>query len=92
MPRGGSRLGAGCRQTGKIKVEKHADPLDFLLAIMNRDDVDLTARLRAAIAACQFMHPRVGEAAGKKEQRKSAAEQAANTGPFVPQAIPGGLK
>lgn len=53
-------------------------PLDFMLAVMNDEEQDMSLRSRMAIAAAPFVHPKPGDQPkGKKEQ---AVEEAATAG------------
>ncbi|MCF7558898.1 terminase small subunit [Pseudomonas petrae] len=54
----------------------HADPKDFLLAVMNDFDSEAKLRVDAAKALMPFVHARKGES-GKKEQAKDKAAQVA---------------
>lgn len=76
------------------KALTHADPKDFLLAVMNDMGTEPKLRVDAAKALMPFVHQRRGEG-GKKEQAKDKAKEAA-AGKFgtrqPPQlkAVPGG--
>ncbi len=59
------------------KVMRHADPKDFLLAVMNDFQTEAKLRVDAAKALMPFVHQRRGEG-GKKEQAKEKAAGAAN--------------
>jgi len=61
-------------------------PLEFLLTAMNDEKLDANTRIRAAVAAAQYVHPKRGEG-GKKEEVEKAAEEA-GTGRFAPQVVP----
>jgi phage terminase small subunit len=61
-------------------------PLDFLKAVYNDPSQDLRVRVRAAVAAAQYTHRKIGES-GKKEEQQGAAEKAA-TGRFAASAPP----
>lgn len=65
--------------------KKYENPLDFLLAVMNNVGEDIDVRKDAAKAALPYLHTKKGEA-GKKEQKKGAAEDAAKR--FVAQHPP----
>jgi hypothetical protein len=43
-------------------VEDGMSPLDFLEAVYSNADLDLNVRLRAAIAAAQYRHPKLAAA------------------------------
>lgn len=76
------------------KALNHADPKDFLLAVMNDMGTEPKLRVDAAKALMPFIHQRRGEG-GKKEQAKEKAGQVAG-GKFGPRpppqlkAVPGG--
>lgn len=80
MPKGGFRPGAG-RPKGSRTVtltaepQRVADPLAYLLAVMNDPAADSARRDRAAIAALPYLHPRA-DAGGKKAAAAIAAERA----------------
>ncbi|MCF5805213.1 terminase small subunit [Pseudomonas tremae] len=59
------------------KAMRHADPKDFLLAVMNDYQTEAKLRVDAAKALMPFVHQRRGEG-GKKEQAKEKAAGAAN--------------
>ncbi|WP_188260859.1 hypothetical protein [Azospirillum tabaci] len=62
--------------------------LDFAMDVINRDDAPMDAKIRLAIAAMPFQHPKMEAAvAGKKEQKEEAAKAAAQ-GRFAPPAPP----
>jgi len=61
-------------------------PLDFLLAVQNDPAADPRLRVRAAVAAAQYVHTRRHDG-GKKEQRERDAKLAAK-GRFSPSAPP----
>lgn len=91
MARGGFRAGAGRPKTSKnvkalpvakdIKTaarKSKLSPLDYMLTVMNDEEVDAGRRDRMAIAAAPFVHERPGSTPkGKKE---AAAEAAQNAG------------
>lgn len=60
-------------------------PLDYMLLVMNSDEVDDGRRDRMAVAAAPFVHTKMGEG-GKKEQKQEAAEKA-GTGKFGLRAV-----
>lgn len=88
---GGARKGAGRKPAPKrppavLDVPAGQDPLEFLLSVMNSAETDPRLRVRAAVAAAQYVHPKRGEG-GKKEQAEKAAGDAAS-GKFKPSAPP----
>jgi phage terminase small subunit len=62
------------------------DPLLFLLDKMNDPGLEINLRVRAAIAAVQYKHPKAGDG-GKKESVVDAAKKA-GAGRFAPAAAP----
>lgn len=59
------------------KALTFTDPKAFLIAAMNDPDAEAKLRVDAAKALMPFMHQRKGET-GKKEDKQTAAEQAAS--------------
>ena len=83
---GGARPGAGRpRDESKSAVGAHADPLEFLLAVMNDPEADLRARLEAAKAALPFACEKVDP--GKKARKLRAAGVVVQ-GRFAPSKSP----
>lgn len=99
MASGGFRPGAGRPKGAKapkakpIKVaadikkaarQSGLSPLDYMLIVMNRDDVEDDRRDRMAIAAAPYMHARASDlAGGKKEQQQEAADRVSADGKFA---------
>ncbi len=89
---GGAREGAGrpCKPLETLDLGMPLgdgwNPLEFLLALMHCPTADTRLRLDAAKAAAPYCHARVS-AAGKKEQKQSAAK-VAGAGKFAPGAPP----
>jgi len=65
---------------------KTQTPLEYLLAVMHDEKVQPNLRLRAAIAAAQYVHVKRDDG-GKKEERQAKAEVVA-TGKLAPAAPP----
>ena len=81
---GGARPGSGPKpKTSEIAA---SDALEFLLSVQNDVTVSLAQRVRAAIAAVQYQHPKMG-IGGKKSQKKEAALKGME-GKFAPAAPP----
>lgn len=74
---GGVRPGSGRKPKDRGCPAPGETPLAFLLAIMNDTTADPVLRVRAAVAAAQYVHPKRGEGGKKEEQGKKAAEAAA---------------
>lgn len=88
---GGARPGAGRPKGSKnaprtLDIGPHEDPLAFLLTVMNDPAVDAGLRVRAAVAAAQYTHAKVGE--GSKKDARSEAARAAAGGKFAQPAPP----
>ncbi len=85
---GGYRPGAGRKPkpVAPLEAEVTDDPLHFLLAVMNDSAADPKLRVRAAVAAAQYVHTRTKDG-GKKEAKQDAAQDAA-AGKFQPAAPP----
>ena len=87
--RGGARPGAGRKKKALVLLPaspKDQTPLQFLLAMMQDQAVDLKLRVEAARAAMPFVHVKVGDV-GKKDEATGAAKIAAR-GKFAPGVPP----
>ena len=71
----------------KIEDTEPIDPLTYMLNIMRDPKADPEIRARMAIAAAPFVHQRVGEKKGKKDEKADRAKQA-GAGKFAPSAPP----
>ena len=81
MPRGGHRLGAG-RPKGSKQVRSSAQvireakaagklmPLDYMLDVMNDQQLGLKERLSAATAAAPYVHPRLQSVAIQNDSKE----------------------
>lgn len=102
MSHGGARVGAGRPRkvvAGQVKEAKPAEvkkaaskadvtPLEYMLAVINDEGADKNRRDRMAVAAAPYVHGKPADAAvGKKEQRQTAADEAA-VGKFAVPAAP----
>jgi phage terminase small subunit len=85
MPRGGARPGSGRKPASKLDIPETNDPLHFLEQVMNNNSADVGARIRAAGMLADYKQ-KVGTGGGKKDERKRAADRAAQ-GKFAP-ALP----
>lgn len=95
--RGGARPGAG-RKPKKVEAKeiildgsglfdgKKREPLEFLMLVQNDPAVDPRLRVRAAIAAAQYLHTKTHDG-GKKEAQEKTAKKVA-VGRFSPKAPP----
>lgn len=79
---GGARPGAGRKP--KPEVEKktiatsgNQTPLEFLLSVMNDNEIEDKLRLEAAKTAAQYVHPKKGEG-GKKDEAADRQKEAAS--------------
>ena len=71
---GGARPGAGRKPKPPVlfEIAAHEDPMQFLLAVMNCTDLELSLRIEAAKALMPYMHVRF-DPAGKKAIRQEPA-------------------
>ena len=92
MPRGGSRPGAGqpkgstsskhlrtgiAALQGDISSRRFKTALEFAMSVINDPTSDMNDKIRLAIAAMPFQHPKLAERpAGKKDAAVAAAERA----------------
>lgn len=88
---GGARPGAGRKPQEKeekltIASNGKQSPLEFLLAVMNDNDVEDRLRLDAAKTAAQYVHPKAGEGGIKDAKQEKA--KAAGSGKFGASAPP----
>ena len=79
--------GSAEKPAGKPGEAERKDPLGYLLDIMNDSQADPELRFRAAATAAPFVHPKAGEAKGKKDLKEQAAK-AAGGGRFAPNKPP----
>lgn len=88
---GGARPGAGRPRKPVIPLDVPvaADPLQFLLSVVNDPKADAALRVKAATAAMPFMHQRTS-ATGKKEQAQAAAMRV-SSGKFKALTTPGSV-
>jgi len=79
---GGARPGAGRKPKAPVlgPVSDGAEPLAFLLSVQNDASAPLKDRIRAAVAAAQYVHPKMGE--GAKKVAAKAAQGVAEEGRF----------
>ena len=75
---GGARAGAGRKPNPKpeIPAVENQQPLDFLLSVQNNPEAPLKDRIRAAVAAAQYVHTKRSDG-GKKEERAERAKSVA---------------
>ena len=88
---GGARLGAGRKpkpyeDKKTIATSGSQTPLEFLLTVMNDNDIEDRLRLDAAKTAAQYMHQKKGEG-GVKEEKQEAAKRV-SAGKFGASAPP----
>jgi phage terminase small subunit len=82
---GGKRAGAGRKPKPVVKAPTDMDMLEFLQAVaVGKIEANAT-QVRAAVAAVQYTHPKLGEG-GKKQKRQAEAEKPG--GRFNPSAPP----
>ncbi|HEV2612527.1 MAG TPA: terminase small subunit [Noviherbaspirillum sp.] len=73
---GGRREGAG-RKPQEPAVTAYTDPLDFLRAVWKGELEANATQVRAASAALPFIHKKLGEGTGKKEEAEEKQKSAA---------------
>lgn len=78
---GGARPGAGRKpkdpaEEQTIATSGNQTPLEFLLTVMNDNELADKLRLEAAKTAAQYVHPKKGEG-GKKDDAADRAKAAA---------------
>jgi phage terminase small subunit len=85
---GGARPNSGPKKKPQapLCVDNKDDPLEFLLTVMNDPEAEPNLRVRAAVAAAQYVHVKRGDG-GKKEEGQKRAESA-SSGKFAPAAPP----
>jgi phage terminase small subunit len=85
---GGPRLGSGRKRKPPSIIEgaPTESPLAFLTAVMNDEKQDARLRVRAAVAAAQYVHHKIGDG-GKKADQRNAAKKA-GIGKFAPAPAP----
>lgn len=77
MDKLGAELAEGLNEKEKQEaVAENLTPLDYMLKVMNDTGADKDRRDRMAVSAAPYMHPRAGEAKGKKETKELAAKRA----------------
>lgn len=67
-------------------TEPVEDPFEYLMSVVNDPGADARLRVRAAVAAVQYVRSKKGEG-GKREEQGKAAERAA-AGKFAAAAPP----
>lgn len=77
---GGARVGAGRKPQPKedqlsIATSGKQTPLEFLLAVMNDNEIDDRLRIDAAKTAAQYCHLKKGDG-GIKDEKQEAAKKA----------------
>lgn len=85
---GGARKGAGRKKkpAPALDAPKTESPLEFLVGVMNDAGADVRLRVRAAVAAAQYLHTKQADG-GKKEAAEKAARDAASSR-FAPATPP----
>lgn len=103
MAKGGYRPNAGRKRsteciaadvraaTEDLKAPgKFADAREFLMHLINRDDVDLRVKMNAASIVIPYQCAKVGEETkGKKEAKKEAAQKAGSDSDWGDDLKPG---
>lgn len=88
---GGARVGAGRKpqtQEEKLTIATNGaqSPLEFLLSVMNDNEIDDRLRIDAAKTAAQYCHLKKGDG-GIKDEKQEAAKKA-GAGKFGASAPP----
>lgn len=65
-----------------------ASALEFAMAIINDPGADIDARIRLAIAAMPFQHPKLESVGQGKKDAKAEAAKTAASGRFAPPPAP----
>jgi phage terminase small subunit len=80
---GGARPGAGRKPKPKPEPLPPVDltPLDYLLSVQNDPNAPTNMRVRAAVAAAQYVHTKKHDG-GKKDERADKAKAAAKSSRF----------
>jgi hypothetical protein len=60
-----------------LENPERLEPLDYMLGVMNDSTADKDRRDRMAIASAPFVHPRIAEGKGKKQEKDEKAAAAA---------------
>jgi phage-related minor tail protein len=69
----------GVLQTGDISSHRFETALEFAMSVINDTAADMNDKIRLAIAAMPFQHPKLAEqSAGKKVEAAAAAGRAAS--------------
>jgi hypothetical protein len=67
------------KKCDKWPKNREMTPLEFMLAVMNDPNADMSRRDRMAIAAAPYMHSKaMDQPTGKQSERKQAALKAAD--------------
>ena len=88
----GRSVGAtGALQAGNRGSRRFNTALDFAMSVINDPGAEMNDKIRLAIAAMPFQHPKLAEqSAGKKEEAVAAAGRAAaGTPPATPLTLVG---
>jgi len=72
----GDELSADVKAPGKPQEGEKLDPLDYMLKVMNDPAEDKDMRARMATAAAPYVHARIAEGKGKKDEKVDRAKQA----------------
>lgn len=75
----------------KASGRKFKDALDFAMAVMNGDveGAEMADRVRLAVAAMPFQHPKLAEKPATKGDQKTANAKSAALGKYAPPPPPG---
>jgi hypothetical protein len=73
---------------GKTETKTFADALEFAMATINDPTADLDGKIRLAIAAMPFQHPKIADVKASKKDAQHQAAKEASKGKFAPAAPP----
>lgn len=75
----------------QAKGRKFANALDFAMAVLNDeiDGVEMADKVRMAVAAMPFQHPKLAEKPATKGEERAEKAKAAASGRYAPPPPPG---
>lgn len=73
---------------GKTETKTFADALEFAMATINDPAAELDGKIRLAIAAMPFQHPKIADVKATKKDAQNQAAKAASKGKFAPATAP----
>ncbi|WP_454917320.1 hypothetical protein [Xanthobacter sediminis] len=84
-------LRAAAKAPMQAKGRKFANALDFAMAVLNDeiDGVEMADKVRMAVAAMPFQHPKLAEKPATKGEERAEKAKAAASGRYAPPPPPG---